>query len=152
MTPSQLRAKVVAERAAWVREMLAGVRGLPLSTVDEFLADPRNVAAAESYLRRALEALLDLGRHILAKGFGIPTADYKKIARSLRETGVLNHEGSQLLEQMAGYRNRMVHFDNEVSATELYELSADHLDDIDQLLQQLLNWIRSSPEKIDHSL
>ena len=29
-----------------------------------FRADPRNVAAAESYLRRALEALLDLGRPV----------------------------------------------------------------------------------------
>jgi len=35
-------------------------------------SDPRNVASAESYLRRGLEALLDLGRHLLAKGFAWP--------------------------------------------------------------------------------
>lgn len=152
MTPSQLRAKVVAERVAWVREMLDGVRDLPLATIEEFLADPRNVAAAESYLRRALEALLDLGRHILAKGFGIPTAEYKQIARGLEEVGVLDREAALLLQQMAGYRNRMVHFYNEIARPELYELSACHVGDIDQLLQQLINWIHSNPEKIDQSL
>jgi hypothetical protein len=64
----QLRAKVIAERVAWIRQMLAGLRTLPLDTFDSFQSDPRNMAAAESYLRRALEALLDLGRRLLAKG------------------------------------------------------------------------------------
>ncbi len=31
------------------------------------LSDRRNPAAAESYLRRSLEAIFDIGRHILAK-------------------------------------------------------------------------------------
>ena len=45
----------------------------------EFTSGPLNAPAAESYLRRALEALMDLGRHILAKGFGRGVAEYKKI-------------------------------------------------------------------------
>ena len=48
-----------------------GVGSLPLADLQAFTADPRMVATAgDSYLRRALEALLDLGRHVLAKGFG----------------------------------------------------------------------------------
>lgn len=34
------------------------------------------VAAGESFLRRALEVLLDLGRHVLAKGFGRVVPEY----------------------------------------------------------------------------
>lgn len=52
MTPSQLRAKVVAERVAWIRRMLADLRVLPLATYTSFESDPRNPAAAESNLRR----------------------------------------------------------------------------------------------------
>lgn len=63
MTPSRLDARVVAERLPWIEEMIAGIRSLPLESQAAFVADARNVAAAESYLRRALEALLDLGRH-----------------------------------------------------------------------------------------
>jgi hypothetical protein len=30
MTPGRLRPEVIAERTAWIREMLAGIRALPL--------------------------------------------------------------------------------------------------------------------------
>ena len=83
MTPSQLRAKVIAERVAWINRMLANLRRLPLDSYVTFRSDPRNIAAAESYLRRALEALLDLGRHVLAKGFGQAVAEYKDVAINL---------------------------------------------------------------------
>lgn len=37
---------------------------------EEFLSDNRNYAATESYLRRALEAIFDICRHILSKMYG----------------------------------------------------------------------------------
>lgn len=43
------------------------VRPRRLHANDSFLSDRRNVAAAESYLRRAREALIDLGRHVRAR-------------------------------------------------------------------------------------
>ena len=67
MTLRELRAKVVLERMRWVRQMVQSIESLPLDTMAAFTADSRTPAAAESYLRRGLEALLDLGRHILAK-------------------------------------------------------------------------------------
>ena len=89
MTPGPISAVVVADRAAWFRRMLAGIRSLPAHSAEEFAAHPQTVAAAESHLRRALEALLDLGRHILAKGFACGVAEYKAIAAALAEDGVL---------------------------------------------------------------
>jgi hypothetical protein len=56
--------------------MIADIRSLPIDALETFKADPRTPAAAESYLRRGLEALLDLGCQILAKGFGRAPADY----------------------------------------------------------------------------
>lgn len=71
MTPGRPSRRVVADRLAWVERMVAEIRSLPLADREAFFADRRNLWAAESCLRRALEALLDLGRYILAKGFGI---------------------------------------------------------------------------------
>lgn len=79
MTPSRLRGKVITERSAWIRDMLGRIRALPLETFESFVGDSRNVASAESYLRRALEALPDLGRHILAKGFGLAVTEYREM-------------------------------------------------------------------------
>ena len=152
MTPSQLRAKVIAERVAWINRMLANLRRLPLDSYVTFRSDPRNIAAAESYLRRALEALLDLGRHVLAKGFGQAVAEYKDIAINLVQSSVLDQKKGDLLRQMAGYRNRLVHFYHEISDQELYEISTARLNDIEMLLAAMTDWMKSHPEMIDQSL
>lgn len=152
MTPSQLRAKVIAERAAWINRMLSSLRKLPLDSYVTFRSDPRNIAAAESYLRRALEALLDLGRHVLAKGFGQAVAEYKDIAVNLVQFGILDQKKGDLLREMAGYRNRLVHFYHEISDQELYEICASRLNDIEMLLEAMTDWMKSHPEMIDQSL
>lgn len=151
MTASKLRSRIVAERARWVREMLEGIRALPLDTFEMFQSDPRNVPAAESYLRRALEALLDLGRHVLAKGFGIGVDEYKEIAAALVRQGVISAEHGALLRQLAGYRNRMVHFYYEVSRRELYGICTSELQNIERVLDSLLAWLRSHPELLDRA-
>ena len=152
MTPSQLRAKVIAERVAWINRMLANLRRLPLDSYVTFRSDPRNIAAAESYLRRALEALLDLGRHVLAKGFGQAVAEYKDIAINLVQSSVLDQKKGELLRELAGYRNRLVHFYHEISDQELYEICTVRLNDIELLLAAMTDWMKSHPEMIDESL
>ena len=69
MTPTRARKRIVAQRAEYVLDMLSEIRLLPLENPEVFSSDRRNIWAAESCLRRALEALLDLGRHILSKCF-----------------------------------------------------------------------------------
>jgi uncharacterized protein YutE (UPF0331/DUF86 family) len=152
MTPSKLRAKVIVERSSWVKNMLASVRSLPLDSLETFRADPRNVAAAESYLRRALEALFDLGRHILGKGFGRAISEYKEISRALVQQKVMSEENGRTLNKIAGYRNRMVHYYQEISSQELYEILTHDLKDIEDLFSVILKWIQQHPEIVDQEL
>ncbi len=152
MTPTGLREKIIAERAAWVRERVAGIRSLPLEDYTAFAGDRRNVAAAESYLRRALEALIDLGRHVLAKGFGLVAAEYRDVPERLQQSGVLARADADLLGVMARYRNRLVHFSHEVTSAELYDLCAHRLEEVERVLEALLAWVRAHPEKIDRTL
>ncbi len=149
MTAGKVRALVVADRAQWVRRMLASLRSLPLTDEAAFLAAPHAVAAAESYLRRALEALLDLGRHLLAKGFGVAAVEYKGVAAGLADASVLTPEQATVLRDMAGYRNRLVHFYDEVTPSELYVIVTKHLGDVEAVLDALLAWLRAHPDLLD---
>ncbi len=148
MTPSKVSRRVVADRLAWVERMVAEIRTLPLTDRDAFFVDRRNLWAAESCLRRALEALLDLGRHILAKGFGIGVSEYREIAVRLEEQRVLSSDEAALLRTMAGYRNRLVHFYHEVSPEELYEVCAHRLGDLEQVLAAYRRWLQEHPERL----
>ena len=148
MTPGKISRRVVADRLAWVERMVAEIRTLPLTDRNAFFADHRNLWTAESCLRRALEALLDLGRHILAKGFGIGVSEYREIAARLEEQRVLSGDEAALLRAMAGYRNRLVHFYHEVSPEELYEVCAHRLGDLEQVLAAYRRWLQDHPERL----
>ena len=151
MSPDNIREAVVAAKAELIEEMLAGIATLPLASEEELTADPRMLAAAESFLRRALEALLDLGR-LLAKGFGIAAAEYKAIPRELEQVGVLTPDLAARLLQMAGYRNRLIHLYDEVTPGELYHILTHHLGDVAAVLDALRHWITLHPERVDRAL
>lgn len=152
MTPGQISRRVVADRLAWVERMVAEIRALPLADREAFFSDRRNLWTAESCLRRALEALLDLGRHILAKGFGVGISEYKEIATALGERGVFSPDEAQLLRTLAGYRNRLVHFYHEVSPEELYEICSQRLSDLEKVASAYRRWLGEHPAWLNERL
>lgn len=148
MTPGRVSRAVVADRVALVRRLLDGIGTLPLADLGDFTRDPRMVAAGESYLRRALEALLDVARHVLAKGFARGPSEYAEVARQLGEVQVVSREQSERLVSMARYRNRMVHGYAEVTAPELYGLLARRLGDVEELLVAVTAWMAENPDRL----
>jgi uncharacterized protein YutE (UPF0331/DUF86 family) len=152
MTQDKISKRLVLDRLNWVDRMISDIHSLPLLNRDAFLANPHNIGAAESYLRRALEALFDIGRHILAKGFGEGVSEYKEIASSLKECNVMSDENAKLLHMLAGYRNRLVHFYQEVTPDELYQICKEELGDVERITNAYRTWLKSRPELIDDKL
>jgi uncharacterized protein YutE (UPF0331/DUF86 family) len=152
MSPSKIRLKSVTAKAELIREMLAAIETLPLASEAEFAADPRMVAAGESFLRRSLEGLLDLGRHVLAKGFGKVVPDYAAVADELAAQGILPPESAAKLRLMARYRNRMVHFYDEVLPPELYGILSKERGDVEEILTAIQCWLATHPEISDGEL
>ena len=95
---------------------------------------------------------MDLGRHILAKGFGVAAPEYREISRRLHEVGVLSDEIAGRMGELAGYRNRMVHFYHQVSDEELYDICTHHVRDVEAVVGALLAWIAAHSNRIDRSL
>jgi len=152
MTPGKARKRVILDRLDYVEEMLSAIKSLPLDSYDAFTGESRNIWAAESCLRRALEALLDVGRHLLAKCFAKGVSDYKAIATGLGQVNVLSEDEAKLMESLAGYRNRMVHFYHEITAEGLYRICRHELSDIIRVRKAYASWIKDNPDKIDELL
>ena len=152
MTPGTIVYRIVADRLSWIESMISDIQVLPLQDFEEFAKDKRNIGSAESCLRRALEALLDLGRHILAKGFAQGVTEYREIPQKLLESGILDEKEAKLMKKMAGYRNRLVHFYHEVSTRELFDICRENLQELEQVKQAVKKWIKAHPERVDRSL
>ncbi len=83
---------------------------------------------------------------------GEAVAEYKQISRELVKFEILSKEHSEKLRILAGYRNRMVHFYHEITDHELYEICSQELGDIEQVLEEILTWIKNHPDMIDKTL
>ena len=152
MSPNKISKRVVADRLDWIEKMVREIHALPLEDYAFFIEDRRNVWAAESCLRRALEALMDLGRHIAAKSFGRGITEYKEIASVLKEGGVFDDESYLQFRTLAGYRNRMVHFYHEISDHELFEICTGQLSDIPEMATIIKDWTHRHREIMDERL
>lgn len=138
MVKFMINKQLIIDRLVLIDGYLKELRILASLDKDSFLNDKKNAAAAESFLRRSLEAIFDIGRHILAKTGSIDlSTEYKAIAKGLGEKGFVGSETSKKLVEMAGYRNRMVHLYNMVSEEELYSIITSELKDIEKFITEI---------------
>ncbi len=147
MVISNLNITRVLELLRFIETCLQELRPFSAMTEEEFLSDRKNPPFVESYLRRSLEAVFDIGRHILSKIYGFKEIEYKVIAKELGKRGVVTKELSDVLYTMAGYRNRMVHFYREITPEELYHIATDNLNDLDRFTKEIILFIKAYEEK-----
>ena len=147
MVISNLNTSRILELLRFIETCVQEIKPFSTITKEEFLSDRKNPPFVESYLRRSLEAVFDIGRHILAKTYGFKEIEYKVIAKELGEKGVITKELSDVLYIMAGYRNRIVHFYREITPEELYHIIANNLKDFDSFVREIVAFIRAYEEK-----
>jgi uncharacterized protein YutE (UPF0331/DUF86 family) len=86
----------------------------------------------------------------LAKGFGRAPAEYPQVARELGEVGVVGAALATRLGVMARYRNRMVHFYDEITEAELFGILTTELGDIETSVATINEWLAASHGRMDH--
>jgi uncharacterized protein YutE (UPF0331/DUF86 family) len=138
MTPGAVDLKIVRDRLQLVAQSLVDLRSLPQTTFEEFADDRRNILSADAALRRALEALFDIARHLLAKGAGVGSLEYRVVAVKTAEHGIVTDpDMAAKMVEMAGYRSRLTHHYDEITPEELYGILTDDPGDIDALAGEL---------------
>ena len=147
MVISNLNIDRILNLLRYIESCLNELKPFSKMSLKEFLSDKKNPPFVESYLRRALEAVFDIGRHILSKTYGYKEIEYKSIAKGLGEKGIISKELSDILYSMAGYRNRMVHFYREVTPQELYQIVINNLSDFERFSKEIVAFIKAYKEK-----
>jgi len=108
-------------------EMLEELKNL---TVDEFLSDPHKIGSAKYHFIVAIESMIDLCNHIIAKNNFRTPEDYSDTFRVMAERGAFEEGFTKTLIQMSRFRNRLVHIYWKVDSQELYRLLQGRLEDI----------------------
>lgn len=147
MVISNLNIKLIEDRLGFINKAIVKMKKIAsLSEEDFFSGDAP--AVAESYLRRSLEAMFDIGRHITAKTAGKGIVEYKEIANALCENRIITKELSEKLKLMAGYRNRLVHFYHEVADKELFSILENNLPDMENFIKEIKAFIEKYRQQV----
>ena len=134
----------INERLLIINSFLKELQEFTTLDKNSFLSQKRNVAAAESFFRRILEAIFDKRRHILVKTDHInPSTEHKSIARGFIEIGIVDKKLGKTLIQMAGYRNRLVHLYNIMSDEELYQVIQSNTKDIENFVSEVKKYLNT---------
>ncbi|OGP96396.1 MAG: hypothetical protein A2157_03935 [Deltaproteobacteria bacterium RBG_16_47_11] len=142
-----LNKEVLQTRISYIEDSLKSLerfKGIPYK---EFHSNSDNFRIAFYDLHRALEAVMDIGSHILSRIPGARPASYKDIPPLLEKHKIIPADfATHSLMKMAGYRNRMVHFYGEITEKEIFNIIQEELEDFHTFVAYI-NAILRNPAK-----
>ena len=141
--------KMVVNRLDMIEKYLARLLELKKINKGEFTREDKYYFDTACYnLRSALEAIFDIGGHIITRRPGAVYESYNDIALKLGEQGIiLKKYAADNLSKMARYRNRLTHVYLEVSKKEIFDIIQSNLGDIEEFLKYIKNFLDSQKAK-----
>lgn len=99
-----------------------------------FLSDETAQAAATRWLQTAVEALIDIANHVVAReGLGVPRA-YSETMEILVREEVLPADRRDSFLAMVRFRNRVVHLYDTVDPEEIWRILQEDLGDFETFI------------------
>ena len=130
-----VRPDVIQKRLDKIEEYLAILERMRRYPEEQFLADPEKYGSAERFLQLAIEALDDIGGHLVADlNLGVVDAA-ADIPRLLCEKGYFGETLRGTWIRMIGFRNVLVHDYLDVDRKVVYQVLRKNLKDVRALMR-----------------
>jgi uncharacterized protein YutE (UPF0331/DUF86 family) len=128
-----VRPEVIRKRLNKLDEYLEILRGMRRYSLDDFLAAPERYGSAERFLQLAIEALTDLGNHVIAD-LRLGTVDtYADVPTILANSGYVDVELRDTWLKIVGFRNVLVHDYADLDRRLVYDVLTNRLGDLEAL-------------------
>jgi len=136
-----VRPEVIRKRLNKLDEYLSILYNLRKYSFDAFVSDPERYGSAERFLHLAIEAILDMGSHVIADSdLGIVNW-YSDIPSILARKGYIDSDLEKEWLQMIGFRNTLVHDYLEIDRRIVYDILQNHLKDIEEVKRMFAQFL-----------
>lgn len=133
----------VLEKLKLIKENLAKLSLLKDIPVDLFCSDFEKYDSAKYNLQTAIEAMLDICNHIIArKTFPVPKTNAEAF-RLLCRKEILSPDMENTYMAMARFRNRVVHLYDQVDNREIFRFMSESLRDFERFVDDIRKLINS---------
>lgn len=147
-----LNKEVLQARISYIEDSLKSLERFKGVEYKKFYSNPDHYRIAFYDLHKALEAVMDIGSHILSRIPGARPSSFKDIHRLLGKHKIVPLDfANDALVKMAGYRNRMVHFYGEITEREIYDIVQEELNDFYTFIFHI-NAVLRNPTKYNISI
>jgi uncharacterized protein YutE (UPF0331/DUF86 family) len=109
--------------------------------------DRRSRRFVERTLQITIEACIDIAQHIIADEHLREPVSYRDAFTVLAEKGVIRAEDLSTFENMASFRNLIVHYYERVDDTVAYNIFKNRLPDFDLFVDRVVEYIKDSEGK-----
>lgn len=92
-------------------------------------------------MQESIESCLDIGSHIIAEKAFRRAEDYKDIYKVLEEEGIIEPLLSAKLQEMAQFRNLLVHRYGKIDTMRVFIIMSEDLKDIQEFIKRILTYI-----------
>ena len=136
-----VRREVLRKRLNKLDEYLAILSGLQRYRLEEFLESPERYGSAERFLQLAIEAVTDMGTHLVADlELGVVNC-YRDIPSLLATAGYLPRDLEEKWFRMIGFRNTLVHDYLEIDRSIVHDVLQHHLEDLEAIKSVLAGFL-----------
>jgi len=125
-----VNSEVIRKRLNKLDEYLNILRKLQRYSFEEFISDPEHYGSAERFLHLSIEAVIDMGNHVIADlGLGVVNW-YSDVPSILSDKGYLSPDLKAKWIRMIEFRNTLVHEYVEIDRKIVYEVLLNELEDL----------------------
>lgn len=139
MTP--LDKESIQSKIARIRKNVKELKKLGKLSYDKYTKDILHTATTERLLQISIEAMLDIGSHIIAEeSFGEPL-EYRDVFALLIKNGILPQENEAAFLNLAGLRNRIVHVYEDIDHKQIHRFLQENLGDFDAFIDAISTYL-----------
>ncbi len=137
----KIKAEVLRKRLNKLDEYLAILRGLQKYSFDEFIADPQRYGSVERFLHLAIEAINDMGNHVVAELDLGEVNWYSDIPALLARADHIDDSLQEKWIKMIGFRNTLVHEYIEIDRKIVHDVLRNRLGDLEELRRSFAQFL-----------
>lgn len=134
----------VERKIQQLEAFLGFLKKLSQSADREVAGDPIRLGSIKYYLQVSIESCIDMANHLISSERLRSPRDYADSFAVLSEHGIISKEFAQVMQQMAEFRNRIVHLYGEVDDHHVLEILQHRLGDFEMFKRAVLEFLKKA--------
>lgn len=138
--------ELLSNKLSFLRDYLRHLEQADDITWAKYTSDIRSKAFVERYLHLCIEEILDICNHIIAENDWREPQSFRDIFTILAEQGVISEHDLSTFQNMASFRNLLVHRYEKIDDEVVFGIFQKRLNDFHRCIESISAWIRANKQ------